>query len=66
MKQFLDHSFRYAVFFLSLFVLYAGATGFKKPDSTPLLYAAAVLLAAAVMGMVVAGVALLFRRHRNR
>ena len=63
MKEFFDHSFRYAVFFLSLYILYAVATGFEKPESSSaLVYGAGIMLIAAVLGMIAAGIAKLVRR----
>lgn len=62
MKELIDHSFRYTSFFLILFVFYANLNGFEKPDSNPLLYAAAIILGSAFLGMVVTGIMKLIRR----
>ncbi len=63
MKEFFDHSFRYTIFFAMLYLLYLVATGFEKPESSSaLVHGASIILIAAVLGMIVAGVAKLIRR----
>ncbi len=66
MKILVDHSFRYTVFYLSLFILYAAATGFKKPDaSESLMLGIGVLLACGVLGTISAAVGLGIKKIRQ-
>ncbi|MFT4582209.1 MAG: glycerol uptake facilitator-like aquaporin [Gammaproteobacteria bacterium] len=64
-KEFLNHRFRYSVFFCSVLLLYLVANGLEKPaGSNPLFIGLSIFFVCAIMGTIAAGFEWAIRRRK--